>query len=99
MSDKSAEYRNEGKLLRSRNNRMIAGVLAGLAENQGWNAGFTRTTFVVLPFLASMMRWEIGAGFIAIYLLAWFLIPNANYALDDNPNDQKFISNRKDTHS
>nr|WP_205570538.1 hypothetical protein [Corynebacterium lactis] len=27
------------------------------------------------------MRWEIGAGFVAIYLLAWFLIPSAEYTL------------------
>ncbi|MDO5029698.1 MAG: PspC domain-containing protein [Corynebacterium sp.] len=83
------------KIARSRNDRIIAGVLAGLAESQGWDVGFTRTVFVVLPIVGSLIGWEIGVGFLAIYLLAWFVLPNGKYTLDDDSSDKNSIENIK----
>lgn len=82
-----------GKITRSRNDRIIAGVLAGLAESQGWNVGFTRIVFLILPIVGSMIDWEIGAGFLAIYLLAWFVLPNGKYILNDDPSDKTSVEN------
>lgn len=84
-----------GKITRSRNDRIIAGVLAGLAESQGWDIAFTRTVFVILPILGSMIGWEIGAGFLAIYLLAWFILPDGQYTLDDDSSDKASVEKGK----
>ena len=56
------------KLYRSRNNRMIAGVCAGLAEFFGIDA-----TVVRLVFAAGAL---VGFGsFILIYLVMFFVVP------------------------
>lgn len=84
-----------GKITRSRNDRIIAGVLAGLAESQGWDIALTRTVFVILPLLGSIIGWEIGAGFLAIYLLAWFILPNGQYTLDDVSSEKSRVEKGK----
>jgi phage shock protein PspC (stress-responsive transcriptional regulator) len=53
---------------RSKDNRVFAGVLGGLAEKYGWNATLLRVVWVLLtltPF----------PGLI-IYLLLWLLMEN-----------------------
>ncbi|MGZ4146582.1 MAG: PspC domain-containing protein [Actinomycetota bacterium] len=62
----------ERRLTRSRSNRIIAGVCAGLADYLGVDRVLVRIVFVVLAFGA-------GAG-IALYVLAWILIP------EEDPN-------------
>jgi len=60
MSDK--------KLLRS-NNRIIAGVCAGLAEYLGWEITLVRVLYLVISILS--------AGFpgILVYLIFWIVMP------------------------
>ena len=57
-------------LSRSVNDRMIAGVMGGIAHRFGWSSSLVRILFVVIS-LAS-------AGFpgILVYLILWLLIPN-----------------------
>ena len=55
-------------LTRPRNNRMIAGVCAGLARRFGMRAGTVRLLFLVSCLLP-------GPQFIA-YLVLWALLPN-----------------------
>ncbi|WMJ69616.1 PspC domain-containing protein [Stenotrophomonas sp. 24(2023)] len=57
-------------LSRSLNDRMIAGVMGGIAHRFGWNSTLVRIVYVLVS-LAS-------AGFpgILIYLILWLLIPN-----------------------
>jgi phage shock protein PspC (stress-responsive transcriptional regulator) len=57
-------------LSRSLNDRMIAGVMGGIAHRYGWSSTWLRIIYVVLS-LAS-------AGFpgILVYLVLWLLIPN-----------------------
>lgn len=31
-----------------------------------------------------MLGWKIGAGFVALYILAWFVLPDGKYTLDDD---------------
>jgi phage shock protein C len=63
---------HEPRLTRSRSNRIIAGVCAGLADYLGVDRVLVRIAFVVLAFGA-------GVG-IALYVLAWILIP------EEDPN-------------
>jgi phage shock protein C len=55
------------KLYRSRTNRKLAGVCAGLAQYFNADATLIRVLFVVLALLG-------GPG-IVIYLLMWILVP------------------------
>ena len=57
-------------LSRSLNDRMIAGVMGGIARRFGWNATWVRIGYVLLSVLS--------AGFpgVLVYLILWLLIPN-----------------------
>ncbi|HVW42651.1 MAG TPA: PspC domain-containing protein [Amycolatopsis sp.] len=58
-------------LTRSTDNRVIAGVCAGLAEYLGWQPNTVRLLFVVSCLLP-------GPQFL-IYLLLWMVIPKRRY--------------------
>ena len=57
-------------LSRSLNDRMIAGVIGGIAHRFGWSPGLLRILYVLVSVLS--------AGFpgILVYLILWLLIPN-----------------------
>lgn len=55
-------------LARSRNDRIIAGVCAGLANHYGWSRGKVRLLFVLFGLF--------GAGELA-YIVLWILMPKA----------------------
>jgi phage shock protein C len=55
-------------LSRSRTDRVIAGVCAGLAERFGWRPGVVRLLFVLSCLLP-------GPQFL-VYLVLWAIIPN-----------------------
>ncbi|CDQ39038.1 MULTISPECIES: PspC domain-containing protein [Virgibacillus] len=57
------------KLYRSNTQRMIAGVLGGLAEYFNIDATILRLVFVVLLFMSAFT-------FALVYLVAIFIIPN-----------------------
>lgn len=61
------------QLTRSRNNRMIAGVCAGLALHYGWELNLVRVITALLIVFT-------GVG-ILVYLAAWIIIPEAPYTL------------------
>jgi phage shock protein C len=67
-------YRSPGPLMRSRSQRMIAGVCAGFADHYGWDLGVVRVVVAVMALLTS------GAALLA-YLAAWVIIPEGQYAL------------------
>ena len=56
-------------LARSRNDRMIAGVMGGIAQRLGWGSTLLRVIFVIVSIAS--------AGFpgILIYLILWLLMP------------------------
>jgi phage shock protein PspC (stress-responsive transcriptional regulator) len=60
MSDK--------KLLRS-NNRVIAGVCAGLAEYLGWDITLVRILYVVISILSAAFPG------ILVYIILWIVMP------------------------
>lgn len=57
-------------LSRSLNDRMLAGVLGGIAHRFGWSPNLLRVLYVAVSVLS--------AGFpgILVYLILWLLIPN-----------------------
>ena len=58
------------KLYRSRKNRIIAGVCAGLAEYLQVDPTIVRLLYAVFTL------FSMGAG-ILLYLLAWIMIPES----------------------
>jgi phage shock protein C len=57
-------------LSRSINDRMIAGVMGGIAHRFGWNVTLLRILFVVVSLASAAFPC------ILVYLLLWLLIPN-----------------------
>lgn len=55
------------KLYRSRSNRVIGGVCAGLAAYLNFDPTVLRLITVLLTFVAGMSLW--------VYLIAWLIIP------------------------
>ncbi len=62
------------RLVRPRHPRMIAGVCSGIALFYGWDVNLVRILFAVFTFLTT------GVG-ILVYVAAWLLLPEAQYAL------------------
>ena len=58
-----------GTLARSRDDRVLAGVMGGIARRFGWNSTLLRVLYVVVSIAS--------AGFpgILAYLILWLLIP------------------------
>ncbi|MFB9237119.1 PspC domain-containing protein [Plantactinospora siamensis] len=56
------------RLVRPRENRMIAGVCAGLARRFGMSAGLVRLLFVLSVLLPGTQ--------VIVYLVLWILMPN-----------------------
>ena len=62
-----SEYR--APLRRSQSNRMIAGVVAGLAEYIGMDVTVARAIFVVLSVVSAAFPGMI------VYVLLWLIMP------------------------
>jgi len=60
----------DAKLRRS-NDRMIAGVCAGIAEWLGWKTDHVRIAYVIVSILSAAFPGII------VYLLLWLLMPDA----------------------
>ncbi|RKY51346.1 MAG: stress-responsive transcriptional regulator [Candidatus Neomarinimicrobiota bacterium] len=60
---------NNRPLQRSRQDRMIAGVLAGLAGWLGWDVTALRIAFVIISLLSSVFPG------ILVYVVLWILMP------------------------
>ncbi len=60
------------KLHRSNNNRILAGVMGGIAEYVGWSPFWVRTLFVIISSLS------VAVPGILIYIVLWFVMPKAN---------------------
>jgi phage shock protein C len=56
------------RLLRSRQNRRLAGVCGGIADYFGWDPTLVRAGWVVLTLLG-------GSG-VLLYLILWLVVPD-----------------------
>jgi phage shock protein C len=59
---------SDRKLLRS-NNRVIAGVCAGIAEWLGWDITLVRILYVVISILSAAFPG------ILVYIIMWIIMP------------------------
>ncbi|MBO9717084.1 MAG: PspC domain-containing protein [Pseudoxanthomonas sp.] len=57
-------------LSRSLNDRMIAGVMGGIAHRYGWSSTWLRIIYVVVSLASAAFPG------ILVYLVLWLLIPN-----------------------
>ena len=64
-------FSSTGKLMRPRNNRMVAGVCAAFAQQYGWDLNLTRIVTALLIVFT-------GVGALA-YIAAWVIIPEERY--------------------
>ena len=63
-----------GKTLKRSDDKMIAGVCAGIAEWMGWpSANRVRLVYVLLSVLSVMFPG------IVVYIFLWLLLPPADY--------------------
>ncbi len=56
-------------LSRSRNDRVLAGVMGGIARRFGWNSTLVRVLFVIVSIASAAFPG------ILVYLILWLLIP------------------------
>lgn len=56
-------------LSRSRHDRMVAGVMGGIAKRFGWNSTLVRILYVILSIASAAFPGII------VYLILWLLIP------------------------
>jgi len=61
------------KLHRSQNNKMIAGVMGGIAQYLGWSPTWVRVLFVIISSLSAAVPG------ILIYIILWIVMPKANH--------------------
>lgn len=55
---------------RSLNDRMIAGVMGGIAHRYGWSSTLLRVVFVIVSIASAAFPG------ILVYLILWLLMPN-----------------------
>ena len=61
---------SERRLSRSRSDRMLAGVMGGIARRFGWNPTLTRVLYVILSIASAAFPGLL------VYLILWLLMPN-----------------------
>jgi phage shock protein C len=59
-------------LMRSRRNKMIAGVCGGIAESLGWDPTLVRVLYVVVSVVSAAFP-----GILA-YIVLWVIMPEAS---------------------
>lgn len=59
-------------LSRSRHDRMIAGVMGGIARRFGWNSTVLRVIFVIVSIASAAFPG------ILVYLILWLLMPEGD---------------------
>ncbi|WLF85024.1 PspC domain-containing protein [Moraxella sp. ZY210820] len=70
-------------LVRSQHNKMIAGVMAGIAERFGWDVSLVRIVFVLVSV------FSVAFPGILVYLILWFIIPKAESYPDYTTQNQQ----------
>lgn len=63
---------DDGRLRRSRSNRMIAGVIGGLARYFGIDPTMARVIYVILSVVS------VAFPGLLVYILLWLLIPEGD---------------------
>lgn len=70
----SEKERGPKRLFRDADNKVLGGVCSGVAAYMGWDITITRLIFLILGFFVK--------GFIIVYIVMWFVIPEATTATE-----------------
>ncbi len=70
-------------LARSRNDRVLAGVVSGIAARFGWNPTLTRVLYVLISALS------VAFPGIVAYLILWLLMPEASGPEVHGPEERR----------
>jgi len=62
-------------LYRSRDERMLGGVLGGMAKSLGWPVARVRIAYVLLSILSAAFPG------IAVYIVLWIVVPEEPYTV------------------
>ena len=63
-------------MFRSRHDKVLAGVIGGIAESTGISSALLRVIFIVLYLGIGGLSFGIGAGAVTIiYIICWLIIP------------------------
>lgn len=65
---------NSRPFTRSRTDRMLAGVMGGIAQRFGWSSTLLRIVFVIVSIAS------VAVPGIVIYLILWLLMPQEGAA-------------------
>ncbi|UXP34080.1 PspC domain-containing protein [Reichenbachiella agarivorans] len=58
------------RILKKSSDRVLGGVLGGIADYFGWDYTLVRLAYVILSFMS------IGFPGIIVYLVLWFIMPD-----------------------
>lgn len=72
MGESATKTSKPGGLTRSIHDRVLAGVIGGIAHRFGWSPTLLRIVYVVLSALSAAFPG------ILVYLVLWLLIPEGN---------------------
>ncbi len=64
---------NPRPFTRSRHDRMLGGVMGGIAQRFGWNSTLVRILFVLVSILSAAFPGII------VYLILWLLMPEESH--------------------
>ncbi len=67
----------DGKLRRSRSDKMIAGVIGGLARYFGFDSTIARVVYVVLSVVS------VAFPGILVYIILWLIMPQEEESIQD----------------
>jgi len=73
----------DAPLRRSRSNRMVAGVVAGLANYFDLDVSLARVLYVVISVCSAAFPG------ILVYVLLWILVPEEPWASQERPNETR----------
>jgi phage shock protein PspC (stress-responsive transcriptional regulator) len=73
MEEEFRMPQSSGPLMRSRRDRMIAGVCGGLAQWLGWDPTLVRILYVVVSVLS------VGFPGTLVYIVLWIIMPEESY--------------------
>ncbi|RMH94485.1 PspC domain-containing protein [Lysobacter pythonis] len=72
LHQETAALSHDSRLARTRHDRLIAGVMGGIARRFGWNATVLRIAFVLLSVVSAAFPG------ILVYGVLWWLMPLDN---------------------
>ncbi|CAK8054307.1 PspC domain-containing protein [Eupransor demetentiae] len=79
---------SQKKFARSTSDRVLGGVLGGIADYFGWDVNIVRLAFIILTVFCHFN--------VMVYFLAWILIPDDQHIASDKNNHDSHADEVRD---